>query len=103
MSDIKITAEPPKPITLDLIGTDYTVRPIKGSLGISLSQKFQGDNSDMVKFDKSIKDLLRIIFGPEQAKEVSKRLNDSEDLLDLPHIFELLNKLVEKASGNPTT
>lgn len=103
MSDITITAEAPLPITLTLVGVEYTVRPIKGSLGISLSQKFQGDNSDMVKFDKSIKDLLRIMFGPEQAKEVQKRLNDSEDLLDLPHVFELLNALVEKASGNPTT
>lgn len=103
MSDITIDAEAPKPITVSLAGEEYTVRPIKSSLGIALAQRFQGDQSDMAKFEKNIDQLVKIIFGKKDSAAIQKRLSDPEDLLDLPHIFNLLNALVEKASGNPTT
>lgn len=103
MSDITITAEPPKPITLELVGVSYTVRPIKASLGVALAQRFNGDNSDTEKFAESMKSLTTIMFGKKDAAAITKRLADPEDDLDYSHLFSLLNALVERASGNPTT
>lgn len=101
--DIVINVEPPKPISVSLGGTKYKVRPIKGSLGMSLGQQMQSTGSDVGKLQKSMSRLVLMIFGPSDAKKVEARLNDPEDALDYPHILELMNALIEKSTGNPTT
>lgn len=100
---IEITAEAPKPIEITFVGVDYKVRPIKASLGIALAQNLQNLGEDPAKIDKGIAKLLNAIFGKDVAKDVKDRMTDPDDLLDIPHVMELLNKLMEKSSGNPTT
>lgn len=101
--DINIASEPPKPITVGLGGHRYTVRPVKGSLGIALGAKLKKVSDDPEKLVKAVTDITEAIFGKAEGAEVLKRLQDPEDVLDYAHIFELMNALVEKSTGNPTT
>lgn len=103
MADIDINPEPPKPITVSLLGKDYTVRPIKTSLGLSLAQGLKGAGNDPAKLKSNIGKLLVMMFGPTDAKAVEKRLEAADDDLDYPHIMQLLNALIERSTGNPTT
>lgn len=103
MSAIEITAEPPKPISVTLLGVDYKVRPLKGSLGVAMAQRFSGKNLTPEKIGKEMDTLIRTMFGPDDAPKIQKRLIDPDDLLDYEHIIALMNKVVEAQSGNPTT
>lgn len=101
--DIEIAVEPPKPLKVNFGGEIYTVRPIKGSLGISLGSQMKGVKGDTEKLQKALKRIVDIMFGPTDGAVIMARLDDQEDDLDFTHVMELLNKLVEKSTGNPTT
>lgn len=102
MADIDISPKPPKPLTVNLVGKSYTVRPIKAALGVSLAQRFKGVDNDPEKLAEAVNGLVKMMFGPNDAKAVTKRLTDGTDALDYPHIMQLLNALIEKSTGNPT-
>ena len=102
-ADIQISIDPPKPITVDLGGTRYTVRPIKGALGIALGQRRQSVEGDAGKLRETIEHIVQMVFGNSEAPEVLARLDDPEDALDFTHIMELMNALVERSTGSPTT
>lgn len=102
-ADIQISIAPPKPITVDLGGTRYTVRPIKGALGIALGQRMQSVQGDAGKLRETIEHVVQIMFGKTVAPKVLARLDDPEDALDFTHILELMNALVERSTGSPTT
>lgn len=102
-TDISIAIEPPKPISVDLGGTVYTVRPVKGSLGIALGANLKGLEGDGEKLLNAMNHIINIIFGKKDAQAVLERVNDPEDALDFTHIMELMNALVERSTGNPTT
>lgn len=102
-ADIQISIEPPKPITVDLGGVRYTVRPIKGALGISLGQRMQAVQGDAGKLRDTIEHIVQMVFGKAEAPNVMERLDDPEDALDFTHIMELMNALVERSTGSPTT
>lgn len=102
-ADISISVEPPKPISVDLGDQRYTVRPVKGSLGIALGSRLQAVQGDAQKLKDTIEHIVGIIFGPSASVEIIERLEDSSDALDYSHVMELMNALIEKSSGNPTT
>ena len=102
-ADIQISIEPPKPISVDLGGTRYTVRPIKGALGISLGQRLQSVKGDAGKLRETIEHVVQMIFGNTDAPKIMARLDDTEDGLDFTHVMELMNALVERSTGSPTT
>lgn len=102
MSKIEITATPAHPIAVTLLGVDYTVRPLKGSLGVAMAQRFSGKNLTADKVGKEMTTLIKALFGTD-APKITKRLNDPEDDLDYPHIVELMNAVMEANTGNPTS
>lgn len=102
-ADIQISIDPPKPITVDLGGTRYTVRPIKGALGIALGQRMKSVKGDAGKLRETVEHLVEMIFGKSEAPGVLSRLDDPEDALDFQHVLELMNALVERSTGSPTT
>lgn len=101
MSDLTISIEPPKPITVDFGGKQYKVRPIKSSLGIALAQRLQGEK-DAKKTVEGIYHIIDIIFGKADSAKVKKRLEDPADDLDFPHVLQLMQALIAKSTGNPT-
>lgn len=102
-ADIEISIEAPRPITVNLGGVHYTVRPIKGALGLALGQRMQGVKGDAAKLQDAIDHIVGVIFGPSEKPGIMERLSNPEDSLDFTHVMSLMNALVEKSTGSPTT
>lgn len=101
--DLSIPVEPTKGVRVDLGGTVYTVRPIKTTLGMSLATRLQGLKEDPKEVSKAMDQLVNLIFQKEDREGIHARFNDPDDSLDYNHVMSLLTKLMERATGNPTT
>lgn len=103
--DIVIEAEAPKPLTTSLVGVSYKVRPIKGSLGMSLSTQLKASekSKDPAEINKMIDKVIDMMFAKADRPKVKKRLSDADDDLDYTHVLKLMTALMERATGNPTT
>lgn len=105
---IDIEAEPRQKITVSLVGTEYLINPPKGATAVTMAKQAKAaekDDSDeaTLKSWELIEDWIKKAFGKQKAKEIQKRLDDDEDDLDIPHISQLISKVSELNSGNPTT
>lgn len=103
MATIEITAEPVKTLDVNLVGVDYDVKPPKGSLAIVLASSLGKIKDNPDKLMRILGDWVRVAFGKKQAEAVMKRLEDPDDDLDITHIMQLMEKLAEATTGNPTT
>lgn len=104
--DIDITAEAPEPLTVNLVGKTYRMRPPKAALGLALTRAAagrKGQKSDLETMLQSIQTWLEHGFGKKHAGEIMQRLEDADDLLDIEHIVRLVQVVVERAAGNPST
>lgn len=100
---LEITATQPESVKVKLVGKFYDVTPPKTSLSLNMV----GDSEKLKKEPKrvlaTINSWIDSAFSEKDAKEIRKRLNDGRDLLDIEHISELVKKLIEHKSENPTT
>lgn len=113
MADITISAEPRKTFVVDLVGKTYTIRAPKGSAAIALasranftSKRGKGGGGDAAEIEgmlAMLRDWSRAAFGVKVAEEVLARLDDPEDDLDFQHLSDLMAKVSEASTGNPTT
>lgn len=100
-------------MTASLVGVTYKVRPVKGAIGISLAQEFKGgmkkggkngSPEQVQKINKVLDRVINMMFVEKSDRDdLRDRMQDPDDLLDFAHIFELMEKLTEAQSGNPTT
>jgi hypothetical protein len=104
---IHISATPKKPVGVDLLGTVYQVKTPKTALLLAISRHSgkKGDKSsgDAEKMGRDFDTIIQLMFGAKVAPQIQERLEDPEDDLDLDHIFEIIDKLTEEATGNPTS
>lgn len=100
---IKIDTPERKPLRVDLGGVIYEIMPIKSAIAMELGSKVMGAESDPDKFDKTLKDLVAGVFSAKDAKGVMARIKDPQDPLDMLHILTLVEVMLEKTAGNPTT
>lgn len=124
MASIEIDAEEPELIDIRLVGVDYLIKKPKAALSLSLAESvkskrvskpkpnatpeeveaFQQAQAELAdSSQKMLQTWIKQAFGPEGSKKIKKRLADPEDLLDLPHLMNLMSKVAEATSGNPTT
>lgn len=100
---IVIDAEPRKAFPVQLVGEEYLVTPPKSTVALALARKAKEAGDDAAVVEKELHNWVRIAFGKKQAVKVIARLADGDDDLDLPHIMQLMQKLAEAATGDPTT
>ena len=102
---LTITADKPKTIKASLVDEIYSIRPIKGSLALSLSGQLKGaeKKQDPEELNKMVGKIIDMMFEKDDRPKIRKRLSDPDDGLDFMHIMELMGKLMERATGNPTT
>jgi hypothetical protein len=101
MPNIEITASD-EPITVNLVGKPYVAHPPKTMLAIKLGKGMEGSSDPDVVFARLQED-LGLTFGPKEAAKIAKRLEDPDDLLDVGHIMQLMEKITELSTGTPTT
>lgn len=99
---ITISAVPKKKIPVDLIGVRYQVTPPKSSLAIKISQQVRTPDDADDAFT-TLGEWIDIAFGKQAAVKVRNRLEDPDDDLDLEHIMQLMNLLMETEAGAPPT
>ena len=103
MATITIPGKLRKSITVDLVGTEYKVRPPKASVAIFLSQALQDSGDDAEKLIEGLSKWCHVLFGRETGTEVVKRLKNPADNLDITDLTDLITAVMEDAGENPTT
>lgn len=90
-------------ITVDLAGKEYVVTTPKATLGLIMAERMQSAGDDSGKIMEELHGWVDATFGPKQSPKVWARLLDPADDVDLNQIVELVQKLTEVATPNPTT
>lgn len=103
MATITIPGKTRKSITVDLVGTEYKVRPPKASVAIFLSQALKDAGEDAEKLIDGLAKWCHTLFGKETGAEVVKRLKSPADDLDIPDLTDLISAVMEEAGENPPT
>lgn len=103
MADIKITAERRESIPVDLVGVSYEVTPPKTALAIKVALQAKKAQDDPDEVMKALDGWIARAFGKKQAAKITERLYSDEDDLDIDHIMQLMNLLMEESTGTPTS
>lgn len=90
-------------IPVQLVGVEYLVNPPKSTVAIALAQRIKDAGEDPGQLLEELHGWVRAAFGKKQGKAIIERLSDPEDQLDIPHIVQLMQKITEVATGDPTT
>lgn len=101
MSDITIDADPVSTVSVKLVGKEYDITPPKAALAMRLAVEAKLYQDDPSKMAEVLEVWMKRAFG-EKVEKVQKRLDDEKDLLDITHIMALMEKVIEKQTGNPT-
>ena len=103
MATITIPGKTRKSIDIELVGTEYTVRPPKASVAVFLSQALKDAGEDAEKLMDGLEKWNLVLFGKEIGPKVTERLKDPDDDLDIPDVVELISAVMETSGENPTT
>ena len=103
MATITIPGKPRKSIDVELVGTEYTVRPPKASVAVFLSQALKDAGEDAEKLLDGLSKWNLVLFGKKVGPEVIKRLKNPADDLDIPDLTDLISAVMEEAGENPPT
>lgn len=103
MATITIPGKTRKSITVELVGTEYKVRPPKTAVAIFLSQALKDAGEDAEKLIDGLAKWCHVLFGKETGAEVVKRLKSPADDLDIPDLTDLISAVMEEAGENPPT
>ena len=103
MATITIPGKIRKSITVELVGTEYKVRPPKTAVAIFLSPALKDAGEDAEKIFDGLSKWCRVLFGKETGAEVIARLKDPADDLDVPDLTDLISAVMEEAGENPPT
>lgn len=90
-------------IDVNLVGKKYEVKPPKAFVMLKMSQQLQTAQEDPALMIEVLESFIDSSFAKADATKIKKRLEDNNDDLDLPHIMEFMEKVMEFATGNPTT
>lgn len=100
---IEIEAQDLEQITVNLVGTEYLLTPPKAALAISFAEQVDDVKANPMQGMKVITEWLESGFGKPTATKIMKRMKDPKDKLDLGHVNQLLQKVMEmQTDGNPT-
>lgn len=104
MDEINIQANPVKVLPIKLVGQDYEITPPKAALAMRMAVESKLFEEDPGKMIDVLNAWVSKAFGPKVAAKVQKRIEDEDDLLDITHIMQLMEKVTEaQLEGDPTT
>jgi hypothetical protein len=103
--DVAIGAgERPKSISVDLIGKRYEIVPPKAGIALRIAKlATDKDPAVQMKVLALVDVWLARAFGDEAPALEHRLYEDPDDELDFLHIVQLIQKVVEFQTGNPTS
>jgi hypothetical protein len=99
---IVISATPRVVIPIALVGKPYSLTPPKATLAIKLAIDAQKAGDDPKAMWDALIEWVDMGFSATERDAITARLNDPRDELDIPHLNELMEKVLELQTGNPT-
>jgi hypothetical protein len=104
-SFIEVAATPREKITVRLVGHEYVMTMPKGALTLKIAARAREaeEKADPTVMVALFDDWLDAGFGKKQGKALRARMDDPDDALDIPHIMELIQKVAEVGTPNPTS
>lgn len=99
---VLIAADKREVIPVELVGERYSILPPKTAVTLKMAVRAKQAGSDPALMYEALQEWIDKAFG-KKAKEVHKRLDDPDDLLDIEHITELMKAVIEVSTGNPTS
>lgn len=99
-----IEARAPETLTVNLVGKKYQIKAPKAALGLKLAvrAKQAEDRPDLMA--AAIDEWIDRAFAAKDAADVKYRMYESsDDALDLPHVMELMQVMIERTTDNPST
>lgn len=104
MNKIVIAADPRETLDIELVGVEYNIKPPKAATAMALMSSIGGDlQNDPEKAMEVIEKWVKVTFGSKTGPKILARLRDPEDDLDISHLGDLMQKVTEVVTGNPTT
>lgn len=97
MADIQIDADLSY-ASVQLVGKTYQVPPVKTFALMGFSNLANISDLSPEEVTEAFSNLIGTLFAKKDAPKIMARLSDPNDALDLPHIIELMNSLVARAS-----
>ena len=102
--DLQIEADEPAYVTVNLVGKKYRVKAPKAALGLKLAVRAKQAEESPDLMAEAIDEWIGRAFSAEDAADVRYRMYESDDdPLDLPHVMDLMEKVIERTTGNPTS
>jgi len=98
---ISIEIDKPEPIPVTLGDKVYRGFPPKTAGTFRAVKRIQEASDDPEKMLNEIENWLKSVFTAADAKKILARLEDPRDGLDMPHVIELLQKMMQ-STKNPT-
>lgn len=92
-----------KPANVELVGERYRALPMKALVALEIQKKFGDADGDPEKTIAVLERWLMSVFGRTQTPAIMNRLKDPADDLDLPDVMDLLQQLMARTTGNPTS
>lgn len=103
MTQIVIEASPRKTYEVSLVGVDYTLTPPKSALALRMANQARSGADGASEVVDSIYSWVRSAFGADQYDGIVARLEDPDDLLDIEHLTQLMQKVMEAMTDTPTS
>lgn len=100
-STIQVAVATPEPVTVDLGGVLYVGYRPKNAGTFRTVKRIQEAAEDPEKMLDEIHNWLKSIFKTADANKIFARLEDPKDGLDIAHIVELIQRMME-TDTNPT-
>lgn len=93
-------------LPVKLIGKAYKVRPPKALVMLDFAKNLQeaqaSADQDPSAILEHLTNWIRSSFSEAEGEDIINRLHDPKDDLDLSHIMDLMNAVMERTTGNPT-
>lgn len=103
MTDIKIVSTR-KPLTVELVGTNYSMTPPKAALAIEMAADIDATKKKKPnEVMDTLYEWLAMCMSAEDLEAIKLRLKDPNDDLDIPQVTELLSAVMERITNNPPT
>ena len=102
-ADMVVTASERRSFLVDLVGRRYTLTPPKAALAMKAAIRAKTAGDDPTLLMESIMEWVRSALGDDGAADVTARLDDPADRLDIEHLTALMGKVQEATTGNPPT
>ena len=99
---IVIEAEPRTAIPVQLVDAEYLVTPPKSTIALALAKRVKDADNDPGVVREELDSWVLAAFGKKQAAKIQTRLEDADDDLDLQHVMELMQKVAEAATADPS-